>query len=155
MLKKKINAVLLNFVFIKGYWKKDNSFFKNMKQHNCYYGWIIIRHFYWAVNHHTRMISEESCDWRVMMKSWKSSFDHMNKLHYNIYSNWCYFSNNISYYYCFSCTLIKLCNLGEQKNYVVPSATFLSAFHRFAIISRGYDLILGQNTPTETDMNFI
>jgi len=28
MLKKKLNAVLLNFVFIKGYWKKDNSFCK-------------------------------------------------------------------------------------------------------------------------------
>ena len=58
MLQKiifQINAVLLNFLFIKESWKKKNIVHK-------YFVQLYTINVSWAANQHIRMISEGSCD---------------------------------------------------------------------------------------------
>ncbi len=60
-----INAVLLNFIFIKVSWKKCITVYKNIKQHSCF-NFDINKKYFWAPNQHIRMINIlGSCDIEV------------------------------------------------------------------------------------------
>jgi len=68
-----INAVLLNFLFIKESWEKEKNIFSTL---------IIIINVSWLSDPHIRVISEGSCD----TEDWTNDDgNHRNTLHLKIY----------------------------------------------------------------------
>ncbi len=59
-------AVLLNFLFIKEFWKKHHICQKNTGQQNCFQHWLI-RNVSWAANQYIRMISEDHVTLKTVM----------------------------------------------------------------------------------------
>ncbi len=82
MVSGGVNAVLLNFLFIKESWKKVSPFPQK------YYTVFNISNVCWPPNQHIRLISEGSDgteDWSNDAEN--SASYHRNKLHFKIYYN--------------------------------------------------------------------
>ncbi len=86
--EEQINAVPMNFLFIKKKSQICHSFHKNIKLKLKYYflTLIIIIHVYWAPDQYMRMISEGLCDTEDWSNDAENSdLHHINKLLFNIY----------------------------------------------------------------------
>ncbi len=89
-----INALLLNFLFIKNPGKKLSA--------KLFSTLIIIRNIYWATNKHIRMISEGLCDTEDCDNNSALTSTGIHYILKYIKIETC---NNISQYYCFFCKI--------------------------------------------------